>query len=361
MSTRRCILCKKKQCDTANSYYSFPKDVILQSKWKRICNLEDNIVVNNLKICSDHFDTDDFVENSIIGKRGILRLKLGAIPKGSSIANLESSIIEENCNIHRKKEETNTAIDKTIDTICVEENCTTLETISNVVTVNEGEVFLDIHFTLFLFANRGCSVQKVLEKSTDQIKTVMDWLISKLNLDISENEPGRSLGPDIITIPRIAACFPTVFCNVFHAREAKPIVTLSQLNLPEATSHAVLCPALASCVPPECVERSENVHMVFFCVHVLLDDVLHKKDKRFTELDQMFAYYKAAYGSVACPPRARAKFMKSLNLLAPGDLTFAPVIKSVIAHCRSLIQQSRASDQDLPSILAQVQDLKEKP
>ncbi|KAL1498434.1 hypothetical protein ABEB36_009239 [Hypothenemus hampei] len=209
MSTRRCILCKKKQCDTANSYYSFPKDVILQSKWKRICNLEDNIVVNNLKICSDHFDTDDFVENSIIGKRGILRLKLGAIPKGSncirtkgllftsmkpcknlkhvytkyisksncltgpwSIANLESSIIEENCNIHRKKEETNTAIDKTIDTICVEENCTTLETISNVVTVNEGsktsfraiksmyeELSNDNLFTRWLSTNQKREVQ----------------------------------------------------------------------------------------------------------------------------------------------------------------------------------------------------------
>ncbi|KAL1509946.1 hypothetical protein ABEB36_004610 [Hypothenemus hampei] len=165
---------------------------------------------------------------------------------------------------------------------------------------NNEKLTTDIHFILFLFANRGCSVQKVLEKSTDQIRTVMDWLISKLNLDITENEPGRSLGPDIITIPRIAACFPTVFCNVFHAREAKPIVTLSQLNLPESTSHAVLCPALASCVPPECIEKAENVHIVFFCVHVLLDDVLHKKDKRLTELDQMFAYYKAAYGSVAC-------------------------------------------------------------
>ncbi|KAL1509943.1 hypothetical protein ABEB36_004607 [Hypothenemus hampei] len=85
---------------------------------------------------------------------------------------------------------------------------------------NNEKLTTDIHFILFLFANRGCSVQKVLEKSTDQIRTVMDWLISKLNLDITENEPGRSLGPDIITIPRIAACFPTVFCNVFHARES---------------------------------------------------------------------------------------------------------------------------------------------
>ncbi|KAL1488662.1 hypothetical protein ABEB36_014462 [Hypothenemus hampei] len=120
----------------------------------------------------DHFDTDDFVENSIIGKRGILRLKLGAIPKGSSIANLESSIIEENCNIHRKKEETNTAIDKTIDTICVEENCTTLETISNVVTVNEGsktsfraiksmyeELSNDNRFTRWLSTNQKREVQ----------------------------------------------------------------------------------------------------------------------------------------------------------------------------------------------------------
>ncbi|KAL1487993.1 hypothetical protein ABEB36_015373 [Hypothenemus hampei] len=101
MSTRVCILCEKRQCDTANSFYSFPKDPMLQAKWKYVCSIEDNVVVNNLKVCSEHFDITAFVETGISGQRGILRLKPGAIPKG--ITNIETTVNEDNTSLWLKR------------------------------------------------------------------------------------------------------------------------------------------------------------------------------------------------------------------------------------------------------------------
>ncbi|KAL1489570.1 hypothetical protein ABEB36_013523 [Hypothenemus hampei] len=137
MSTRVCILCEKRQCDTANSFYSFPKDPMLQAKWKYVCSIEDNVVVNNLKVCSEYFDITAFVETGISGQRGILRLKTGAIPKG--ITNIETTVNEDNTSIMEDEEEHSTITEKMSESINVEGNCIVTEMISDLLINNEEE------------------------------------------------------------------------------------------------------------------------------------------------------------------------------------------------------------------------------
>lgn len=102
---------------------------------------------------------------------------------------------------------------------------------------NKESMAKDLHFLFFLFAQRGCNVAKVRAKSNG-------W--------------GTTLNPKIITIPRLTACFPTCFADVYHGGFAKSLVSLADLAFEQAISKAMLCPMIVCISPLACVDLARN-------------------------------------------------------------------------------------------------------
>lgn len=71
-----------------------------------------------------------------------------------------------------------------------------------------------IFFFCFLFANRGSIWDKVIQKSIPQIKDILEWLKVKYVIDTNVRDSNNLLDPDLVTIQRIAACFP--LCIFVH-------------------------------------------------------------------------------------------------------------------------------------------------
>jgi hypothetical protein len=44
------------------------------------------------------------------------------------------------------------------------------------------------------------------------VKDITDWLFEKYGIDTTVNDPMASLDADLITVPRIVACFPGKIC-----------------------------------------------------------------------------------------------------------------------------------------------------
>lgn len=218
----------------------------------------------------------------------------------------------------------------------------------------------DLHFLFFLFANRGCSWDKVVKKSNSETMDILEWLKEKYTLDTQTRASGSSLSPDLITIPRLTACFPTVYCDIFAAGQAKEVVKPGDIDLPDGVSRAVLCPMFVACIPPNCVQVDKNIHIVSLCVTILLDDILHKRAGTQTDLEQLFSYYKAAYNSPSVPDDGRLMYMQKLNLVVRGAKHFVTALLDMVAPCEDKIRASRSSDASLDSVIKEAKALKAK-
>lgn len=53
---------------------------------------------------------------------------------------------------------------------------------------------------------------------------------------------------------------------------------------------------------------------------VRLDDIIHKKEKNFTNIEQLMTYYKAGFHSPATPEAARLEVFKKIGIVeGPGN------------------------------------------
>jgi hypothetical protein len=78
---------------------------------------------------------------------------------------------------------------------------------------NKESLVSDIEFIIFLFAERGSTNKKYISKSLEGVQTIMGWLIEKYGINVVVNAPLTALQPDVVTIPRIVACFPAKICE----------------------------------------------------------------------------------------------------------------------------------------------------
>jgi hypothetical protein len=211
----------------------------------------------------------------------------------------------------------------------------------------------DIQFLIFLFAERGSTNKKYTAKSIDQVKVITDWLIEKYDIDITINAPLASLPPDTVTIPRIVACFPAKICEYYHRGFGNTLATFHDLGIirPENLSRAILCPHFTAIIPRDIVRNSTTIHYVEFLVHVIVDDILHKKIGNFTDLDNIFIYYSAEYNSPGTPQDSRMIFCSHMGLLSPAHDRFAEVIERQRDFAIAEIRQLRPTDPKLETVL----------
>nr|QWX94188.1 putative nucleocapsid protein [Gonipterus platensis bunyan-like virus] len=222
---------------------------------------------------------------------------------------------------------------------------------------NKEKLHKDIQFLITLFVVRGNNTKRVLEKANPDLSAIIEMLKEKLHLDVDSHQANAALDDKTITIPRICACFPTITCNLYNSGVGKYLLTLQQMGLDNTVSKAVLTPFFTSCIPHKFINKVDNENLLFFISHIIVDDVIHKKDKSFTDLTVMLAYYKAAYGSPGTPQTSREKFMKVLNLADQTGATFNQKVRTAAVTAEVKIRQLRPDDPNLDTVISELKTL----
>lgn len=223
---------------------------------------------------------------------------------------------------------------------------------------NNQPMMKDMQFLIMLFATRGSSIDKITRKSEPNLKEILDILTVKYNLDPGAREPNKPLPPDTVTIPRIACCFPALTAQIFHKGYGRVLYTVADLHLPAGTSRALCTTFITSCLPRVWITQSSAFHYITFLAAVITDDVLHRKDKSFSDLSVIFTYYSAAYNSPAVPEASRAAFCVSFAISNPTATGFKAEILQANAQCAQTIRDRRPNDPDLEHVMAQLLELK---
>jgi len=221
---------------------------------------------------------------------------------------------------------------------------------------NRESMVKDIEFLIFFFAEGGPTNTKYTAKSHKDISTITNWLIEKYKINITVNLPLTAIGPDVVTIPRIVACFPGKICEFFHRGYGNALVSFLELNIrnPENLSRCILCPHFTALLPTELMRISTDMHVISFLVHIIVDDVLHKKKGNYTPLENIYTRYAAEYHTPATPQDARVTFCRRMGLLTHDGRHFINQITDQTQWCLERIRVLRPNDPRLEQVIADV-------
>lgn len=171
----------------------------------------------------------------------------------------------------------------------------------------------DLCFLILVFLQRGSSWDKIVNKTNDGVVKIMKLMKEKYDIDTSKRAASSSVGKDVVTLPRIAACFPIRILQFLEMGVGRVLVDVSVLgdyNIPTWMQH----PAMASVVPIQAAASSIRALRIFaFGVCVLTDDVLHRNDGKYTKLETIKTYMDASYNTPAVPDGARKSFLEAVG------------------------------------------------
>lgn len=217
----------------------------------------------------------------------------------------------------------------------------------------------DIQMLITLFMVRGNNFDKIKDKSLGNMSDLINCLIEKLSIDTEQHAPNTSLDPNLITLPRICACFPVIACNIQEKAVAKTVCTLQDLGIEGAVSSVILTPFFTSCIPRSSIVVGEsNMHILFFIVHIVVDDVLHRKKHDFTDLQTMLQYYQASYDSPAVPQKSRLAYCRVKGLLIEGSNRFIGPLTTAQQTAVDVITSLRPNDKYLRSTIEALKKLR---
>jgi len=199
-------------------------------------------------------------------------------------------------------------------------------------------------FLIILFLQRGAVISKIAKKSARDFAAAMRMLIAKYNIRAdTEGQRRRQiepLGPEIITLPRIAACLPQLTTNLYANGFGRAIANFSEFD---GAPSAIFSPMFASVVRKSYVLNGlkYNIHPQLMLIAILIDNVLHMHDK-VTSLDAIWTYYLAAYQSTVMLDTARIEQCNEFGVCNDGH--FVPEITNLQDHCLRRIRELRPHD-----------------
>lgn len=206
----------------------------------------------------------------------------------------------------------------------------------------------DIQFICLMFINRGASFDKIRLRSKELMVSVMDLLKQKYNINTAKRKPGATLDSKTITVPRIAACFPTVTVGLFHAGHGRAIFDATSVFGESHIPRALLSPMMASCVP----RALREFRIVLLAISVATDTVLHSENQR-TKLRQLLQFMDASFNSTAVTEVCKFKICKFWGVLKadgrPGDYLPEARRKAV-----EYVRKARVGDSDVESIIQEM-------
>lgn len=205
----------------------------------------------------------------------------------------------------------------------------------NSIITNQQSLAKDLEFLIMMFLLRNNHISKIIKKSISGLSDILEMLKQKYEINDEVRASGTQLGSRDITLPRIAGVMPSVAVRMFHLNAVKEtvpyhsipgVVELLEGKTSEATSskttrmfitkelsHAICCPFLPS-LHPKKTEKAGHIHAIMLFVAIRLDDIIHKKEKDFTALDELLNYYRAGFESAATPEASRFEVMSKIKL-----------------------------------------------
>lgn len=126
-----------------------------------------------------------------------------------------------------------------------------------------------------MFITRRTAFEKILRKSNDVMKNIMNMYRQKYNINVTKRAPGSQLDSKTITIPRIAACFPAITVGLFHHGIGRSIID-PEVLFPGLEPRALFSTMIGSMIPV----RDNAPLAVLLSIAVRNDDILHQIDRK---------------------------------------------------------------------------------
>lgn len=221
----------------------------------------------------------------------------------------------------------------------------------SVVTVsNDMEFRSDVRYLCLLFVSRGAAYAKILKKSSRVAQDFLGQLQEKYGISVEKRRAGTTLDAKTITIARIAAAFPTVTLDLYHAGMGRILVTAPEITGIHDVEwpKAFLTPMVASMIP-----YSVNVKPQLLAMAVATDDLLHQGNTK-TKLSSLYQYMMASLSSSLIPPATKRMRCTLWGILTNSG-TLSPIIEMHRNACIMQIRKRRPDDADLERVLSDLE------
>lgn len=207
---------------------------------------------------------------------------------------------------------------------------------------NQEKFLEDVRFLVITFLQRGSVTGKIAKKSSRDYLAVLRILIAKYGIrreEVDRRRRAEALGPEV-TLPRIAA-FPQMTTVYFHNEYGRVIISKSDFHA--NTPNVLFSPMFPSVVRKANKENNRimNIHPQLMLIAILVDNVLHLRD-RLTSLDQIWTYYLASYQTNVIIDSMRIEQCNLFEITYDGK--FSDILPDVRDHCINRIRELRPHD-----------------
>lgn len=219
---------------------------------------------------------------------------------------------------------------------------------------NDEPFSSDMQMLCLIFITRGAVFKKIMEKSSEHLKSILAFLKVKYDINTQPRKPGTTIAAEIITIPRIAGSFPVITVNLFHKGFGRVIFdpkSLYNIELPRA----IFSPMMSSMLP----NQDNTPVAVFFAISVKTDDILHQTTTK-TSLMVLYQYFLASYNSLATTKRMKVMCCSEWGIgrsaLQNGSptLIYSEIIMGLRDTAKLFIRSSRPTDTNLETVLDKI-------
>ncbi|KAI4481599.1 hypothetical protein M0802_013909 [Mischocyttarus mexicanus] len=215
----------------------------------------------------------------------------------------------------------------------------------------------DMQFLILIFLNRGAVTSKILKKSQEDFILCIKHLANKYGISTTEDRRrlrSTSLGPNVVTLPRIAACFPILTCSLFNSGYGRCIASKTMYT--GKVLEAFFSPMFPSVVSRSVKDGAANLHPQLVLWATLIDNVIHQRDKP-TPLDQIWTYYLASFNSSVMIPEERHALCTKFGIVEEDGLSFIKDLSDIRKACKDKIRELRPHER-IDEILREMESLK---
>uniref|UniRef100_A0AAT9JN07 Nucleoprotein n=1 Tax=Blatta orientalis phasmavirus 1 TaxID=3133445 RepID=A0AAT9JN07_9VIRU len=222
----------------------------------------------------------------------------------------------------------------------------------------------DARWLIALFSMRGVNFENQRQKMEKSAADLNGNLLSRYKIP---RRPGtiRVMGPEVITLPRVAAAFAADTCRLQTKGLIKPIVPYETLL--DQGQKVPMC--LFGTQFPALIPEDESIYgyaqllvdLSLWVAWKFDDRIKADNKKRKTTIDQMQSYLSAARANKIYSDKARVFFLKGLGVLGK-DGRLMPEVERVCEKAQKLwleYSERKDTDRGLQSSQSDMEELKD--
>uniref|UniRef100_A0AAT9JPR7 Nucleoprotein n=1 Tax=Blatta orientalis phasmavirus 2 TaxID=3133446 RepID=A0AAT9JPR7_9VIRU len=222
----------------------------------------------------------------------------------------------------------------------------------------------DARWLIALFSMRGVNFEKQKQKMEKSAADLNGNLLSRYKIP---RKPGtlRTMGPEVVTLPRVAAAFAADTCRMQSKGLIKPIVPYETLlDQGKTVPMCLFGTQFPALIPEDSTKFGFAQLLVDLSLWVAWkfdDRIKADNKKKKTTIDQMQSYLSAARANKIYSDKARIFFLKGLKVLGP-DGKLVPEVERVCTKAQELwkeYSERRDTDRGLQGAQSDMEELKD--